>query len=328
MRADRRGVGHRRAGDAAEDASTTARPPAPGRRGSGRSSSTARRPALWPSLPPIISVPVSMKNGIAISGKLCTCATICCTARCSGTLSDVSSAADGGQQQRVRDRDREQRRDENRTMMSAVMSGSLMIGGGFARLFVRRAARRCAGPRLPAAGTASTSGQQRHAAASRSRTLTEPGTCRMGDFSSCTISSMRPGRPRRACRTAPRPPASQRRQRAQRREPRELLHQEGRRDVRAVLRGEHHAGHDQPGEQQLGHSWPTAGWCRWRSAARCWRSGSRRSPTAERRAQHGTAGDGRARSHVHGSHAQAGRVAMRRGAGSPSLGARGGDDLA
>ena len=46
-----------------------------------------------PSLPPIISVPVSMKNGMAISGKLCTCETICCTSRSSGTRSEVAAAA-------------------------------------------------------------------------------------------------------------------------------------------------------------------------------------------------------------------------------------------
>src|SRR5256885_339413 len=34
-----------------------------------------------------------MKNGMAISGKLCTWATICCTSRSSGTRSEVAAAA-------------------------------------------------------------------------------------------------------------------------------------------------------------------------------------------------------------------------------------------
>ncbi|CAB5699585.1 Uncharacterised protein [Delftia tsuruhatensis] len=37
--------------------------------------------------------PVSMKNGMAISGKLWTWATICCTSRSSGTRSEVAAAA-------------------------------------------------------------------------------------------------------------------------------------------------------------------------------------------------------------------------------------------
>ena len=46
-----------------------------------------------PSLPPIMRLPVSMKKGMAISGKLCTCATICCTSRSRGTLSELAAAA-------------------------------------------------------------------------------------------------------------------------------------------------------------------------------------------------------------------------------------------
>ena len=47
----------------------------------------------WPSLPPIINDPVSMKKGMAIRGKLCTCATICCTNKSKGTRALLAEAA-------------------------------------------------------------------------------------------------------------------------------------------------------------------------------------------------------------------------------------------